>query len=419
MRFKLDLDNIKLALNERLGDTSSKIPFDIDILFTKDYNSAMMQIYDILGKPTEIISWFDFSSTPEKYIEQLWIAREIILFLSLLEGTKQLPEYIVYANILGSTALLSDIDVSIESLVASRFIKIVEALWDIHPWFNHSLWKVDLYGDFVMIGDFYMNMGLLTNDIRHQLFELATASYFRHLHCDSFDHGLLHKLINLVIPDIHHVSEIISNGALIARTISKMSKKDQQRDYYELLAAAEHLHDEIAKTDVARDSTAAGADIIGRILVALARANLYREENYVIPSTIIHVVRIEQTDLTATAHSPNFDASCELLLTRIAKCSLDSRAYIMSAIEQLGYLQQSIADKRMITAGKYFGRFVRAIYALDDSYERMLNLDILRNALRLADDFAAEKHSRRRSSITNSHVAADKNLYDIAKSIFV
>lgn len=416
MRFRLDAKNINRALRERLKEIDD-IPFDIERLFAMEYNSAMSTIFDVVGR-SEMVSWSDFSTASEKHIELLWIAREIILAISLAEGAKRLPEHVIYANIMGSTAILSDIDVTIESLVASRFIQIVEELWDAHPWFNHTLWKVDLYGDFVMIGDFYMNMSLLSNDVRMQLFELAAASYFRHVHCDTFDHDILHKLLNMSASETQ-TSQLIRNGALLARTISAMSSKEQRKDYYELLAAAEYLHDEIAKTDVARDSTAAGADIIGRILIALARANLYREENYVIPSTVIHIVRIEQAkNSDNAANTPDFDGSCDLLLTRIAKCSLDSRAYIMSAIEQLGYLQQALADKRMITAGKYFGRLVRAISALDDSYGRWLNLDALRAASALAAELAAEKRGRRRSVVANSDVLAGRNLYDIAKSIF-
>jgi hypothetical protein len=90
---------------------------------------------------------------------------------------------------------------------------------------------------------------------------------------------------------------------------------------------------------------------------ALMIANIHRAESYVLPSTAVHVVEIEQKKKDGMGGLP------ESWFASNARIGIDQFGYILSAIEQLGYLEhyhpEGVAcNKKGI---KYFGRYVRAL----------------------------------------------------------
>jgi hypothetical protein len=91
----------------------------------------------------------------------------------------------------------------------------------------------------------------------------------------------------------------------------------------------------------------------------LAHANIHRAESYVLPSTAIHVVEFEQKRIgTSTLGLP------DSWFASNARVGIDSFGFLLSAIEQLGYLEHYhySSDVECNKKGiKYFGRYVRAL----------------------------------------------------------
>ena len=421
MRFRLAESEIKEALMRRMAAHSSPITNEqIDIWFEQTFLDAMADMSKIAAAAAARsrdaqahISWFTLDFAPD-IIVHLWALRECILARSLYEAGKTM-DFPIYANILGSTTLLSDIDVTIESRHSSRAIEFIEDLWAGLHWFDHDAWRVDLYGDFTMIGDFYMNMYRLDKDAKRELLELATASYLRHHNSSDFKKGVLERLIHLASPDTGVTSEAILSAAKnIMHDIDELESDVHRQRYYKLLEAAEILHDAIYEsvqktTPAIQNETLVG--MVGSVLIHLARANLYREENYVLPSTVVHVVRIEQ----GSAHD-DYDTSCSYILTKIAKCSLDGFAYLLSAIEQLGYMQAHLLDETCsLPAGKYFGRFLRALQASHISINERAFLAATEVSRVLAD----EKRERGERGDIDYRCTSEADLYAILEELFV
>lgn len=415
MRFKLDDVSIRKALDERLSAHEPVFTSEqINTWFTTPFAITMLNMsYEAAtaiatSRDTQThISWFSLYFK-ESTIKHLWALRECILARSLLEAAHTMTDLPVYANILGSTTLLSDIDVTIESRQSSRVIEFIENLWADLKWFNHELWRVDLYGDFTMIGDFYMNMYKLDGPTKRELLYMAVVSYLRHHGASTFDKTILIRLIQLVTPEINS-SEVLAVAETLLTTIDSLDKETYRQTYYKQLRAAELLYDEIfASISSAIDPTTL-VNMVGLVLIHLARANLYREENYVLPSTVVHIVRLEQGMVTSV-DSGEYDETCGKILTKIARCSLDRFAYLLSAIEQLGYMQANLQSETCtLSAGKYFGRFVRALEAANVSVSSEIRV--------IVAALASEKKERGERGNTDTRCSTEYDLYGLVSSI--
>jgi len=97
----------------------------------------------------------------------------------------------------------------------------------------------------------------------------------------------------------------------------------------------------------------------------------------------------------------------------VARCSMSAYFYALSAIEQLGYMQENLGDKNICTmaAGKYFGRLLRALsQSVFENETQMLKDD-----LNLANDLAKEKKRRGNAGIQDS--LCEQNLFEIIKNL--
>ena len=74
-----------------------------------------------------------------------------------------------------------------------------------------------------------------------------------------------------------------------------------------------------------------GANDLCRVISKIGRALCYREESYILAPTIVHVVRIIQENKQPTAKR-----MCEFPLE--ARCTMGFYGYLMSIIEQRGYI---------------------------------------------------------------------------------
>jgi len=215
------LNNTLEFFKKRLSDHPQQLDLKLETLLDeikkttnpiKTYNDIMSQIKSKVGTN---VNWNKLPTNQNELIK-LWSYREFIVSItfettykifSLNKGKsikifKELRNIIgdnATISILGSTTLLSDIDVTVQTSNSSLWIAVIEDLWEQTSWFNHSLWKVDLYGDFTMIGEYYIDTRFFNKDIMIKLLELAVISYFRHDNSNKFNNEILNKLINWCI----------------------------------------------------------------------------------------------------------------------------------------------------------------------------------------------------------------------------
>jgi hypothetical protein len=415
----------------RLTNWLDKIKTDLDPI--KKFIEIMEEINKECNGAS--VSWFNLSKNLEE-IKNLWGLRECIVSISfqtasriveLNEGKtikigKNKNRIInvknAVINILGSNSLLSDIDISIESVHSSTWISIIEDLWELTNWFNHSKWRVDLYGDFTMIGEYYIDTKYFDKEILKKLLELSIVSFFRHSKSIQFDLKLLDHLINWAILE---QGLLIDKNAIITKSKLKIVeiKKESREKYYLELKQAENFQIEIKKFIENKTLNKIELNnLLGKVIIHLGEANLYREENYILPSTVIHIVKIEQ------AKNSNH-GSCIPLLSKIAKCSLNSFIYILSGIEQLGYLQQNLAEGNVLCslpASKYFGRLLRAINQSLNGIEILHNIiskdNELNKLLLIAENF--EKEKKEKANLGNSNIFCEVpvDLYKLTLDLF-
>jgi hypothetical protein len=112
-------------------------------------------------------------------------------------------------------------------------------------------------------------------------------------------------------------------------------------------------------SDNAAITTSVGdpAGISFTMFSGIMRGNFHRAESYVVPSTAVHVVEFEQKKAGMYT-----DALPESWLSSNARIGIDTFGFIVSAIEQLGYLEHYHEDSECNKKGiKYFGRLIRAL----------------------------------------------------------
>jgi hypothetical protein len=311
------------------------------------------------------------------------------------------------ASILGSNTLISDIDVTISADHGSSFISVIEDLLVSLEWFNSDKWKIDFYGDFMLVGEYYIDTHHFSKTIKAEMLELAVQSYFRHSDSNLFDLTVLNKLLNWCI----QTKELNIDVNMLLKIGNKKINSVDREFYYEYLSKAEHMEEKTI--DIIESSNCTNSKIsnlFGEVIIALGKANLYRNENYILTSTTTHIVKIEQAKEIATDH-------CNPLLTKVAKCSLSKYAYVLSAIEQLGYLQYKVissAKSCSLGANKYFGRFVRAIKEVP---ELISDIKIYNQCLKITDILDKEKTKRSEKNNLNQDCTTDINLYVLANKL--
>jgi hypothetical protein len=319
------------------------------------------------------------------------------------------------AIIMGSLYIFSDIDVTVQSKNASTWISVLEDLWDSEKsWLDHIKWDVNYYGDFTRIGNFYIDTKYFSKNIITQMLILSVTSYFRHEGSSTFDNTILRKLINWCI-DSEKLD--INDDKVISTVKYKLSNIDinDRETYYKILSEAEVLESNISKKFENDEMSEELNQLLGECIIKLGEANLYRDENYILIPTVIYVVKIEQGKELE-------DKKCLPLYTTIANCTLGPYNYILSAIEQLGYMQHNSYKLRLncsIKEGKYFGRFIRSIGHINNYYGRSFSED--RVYIKLIDkvtELDTLKKDRSQNKDNNIMCEFDYNLYEDLIKLF-
>ena len=364
---------------------------------------------------------FTWDNLPEDNLLDIWSYREIILCITFttaysisvkyttLNIIKSRPIYqeIVTGTILGSANINSDIDVTISADHASSWIAILEDLFESIDWFNSENWKIDLYGDFMLVGDYYIDTHYFNPKIMDQLLYISLLSYYRHQNSNLFDSTVLNKLLFWCNNKFKVNIEDITRKAFLE--IKNIDQNDREQYYVELSIAEEMEIQAIVEIEKHKYNPIQITNIFGEIMIQLSLANLYRSENYLIPSTTVQIVKIEQAKAVKSE-------TCDPILTKIANCSLSQFAYFLSAIEQLGYLQQKLIEYQeqcSLDANKYLGRFLRSIGDLNLVKDKKL----YRQLLQISLDLDTVKSERGKIGNLDKICPEDIDLYGLLKGI--
>ena len=399
-------------------------------MFNSYMNIIKEKVFIINNNNQFVIDW---DHLPMEHVDEVYLYREYIITLSLLTAEQIFRLYdnspikigmspertIIYnkanAIIMGSLSLFSDIDITIQSKNASLWISILEDLWVLHDdWFDHELWKVDLYGDFTQIGNYYIDTHYFSKKIIINMLILSVCSFLRNNL--EVDRTLLKKLVEWCI-DSQGLFTTYDKIERYAEDKINALNPDNREMYYYKLSEAEHLQEEIKEKFKENDMSNELNNLLGECIISLGEANLYRQENYVLTSTVIYIVKIEQGKEIK-------NNKCDPLYTAIANCSLGLYTYILSAIEQLGYMLHKEHETGLgcsLSEGKYFGRFIRSIGHANHSngiLSTMIENPRYRDTLDIISEIESLKKLRGKEGNNDITCPFNYNLYEHALELF-
>jgi hypothetical protein len=413
--------------------------------------------------------------------QNLWILRDYILSLTFITAytiikeakgtnihignfTRLPPEFSnnqfidCTIMIFGSSLLTSDIDVSINSSAASLWISVMEDLWETIG-FKNSEWQIDLYSDGAMIGKFYFDTNIFTNDTKLKLLEYAIASYYKHTNASKFknkDNEILDFIIKSYNKTItkEELIKIKKDNQKNIDDVNLLYKEDYneyRNKYYTLLKQCEKIYNKLLKDITTLDESLSSKIVrasslppkidrasslppkidrasflspkidrvsslplnrslikksiennMNELILLLSEANLYRQENYVLPTTVIHIVKILQGPKNSY-----FKRNCKDYIKIDPSCALTEKSiYLLSAIEQLGYMESKLHKENYIPENCNLGGtkyFVRLI----DSIEKGGILRMNKKSLRIVKnmkDMNTKLNKKRQTGVTDINI---------------
>jgi len=279
-----------------------------------------------------------------------WLFSQILLYVITSESKRKKPEPFTFEQYLikmfGSTHLTSDIDVSIQGKHAYYIISLIEDAWIECTGHPSERWDVTFFADFFTYLD----------TEHHEVFLNSRGFY------DSYDRilpyvgfSILQNAKSLEFPALNefiqkHPEFPLQNKGWKEKAhalyghIMKMSYNEKREKYYKYISRAEELRNTHLGKKIDHDTTM-------EIFISLAHATAYRAESYVLPSTVIFIVR----DIQAGSLPPD-QSSCKPYDVMRASCSLGKFTYICSALEQLGYMQRFKSNPKKFA--KYKKRYI-------------------------------------------------------------
>jgi len=298
------------------------------------------------------------------------------------------PEKIELENneftVIGSQKVTSDIDVTVQGPGAYFIIMILEDLFTKFTDAGVSIRRMDLefYTDFRIAQKAYVNVNKFSIDEKVKILKYAYISYFRSTHTtelsplatvlgNKFLGGLGDPVsLDAVIADAK--AEWLSeapDGVLDREKFYEKAKQidDKTKKVYHLFISQKWQGIAAKVVSLAKQKRASFAEIVPEVLQSrlaidlfflICKANIHRAESYILPSTAVHVVDIEQLQ---DKREVNSNMSSYFGITPLT--GVEKFTYIASAIEQLGYLEHYHPSGQIcsIKGIKYVGRMIRAL----------------------------------------------------------
>ena len=245
----------------------------------------------------------------------------------------------------GSNNPMSDIDIGIEfggrcsniSYVVATVEDVMYVLGGHQSTLNYD---IECYGNFLMFQDqYYLMTTEFTIDDVKLLLPAISAGMLRNYYYGNGIETDFKKFdwnfpeLKLICDFEQSVCDILIKNTKIQQQAIDMVREYIYQDwtisretYYKLLRVVDHLVHDIQCTN----SELTHQRMVD-IMVAYANAAVFRQENYIAAPTVMHVVRMIQgkQEQVCTKHGK---------LTKIPSCTIGKWGYIISMIEQAGYL---------------------------------------------------------------------------------
>jgi hypothetical protein len=301
--------------------------------------------------------------------------------IAILSGLRQIPANFDINKhkftIVGSSKLTSDIDITIQGSTSSFLISLLEDLYEYMSYKANipiRCWDVEFYGDFKILQNLFVNMSKFESSDKLITLVYALISYFRSSHKNYNQvHPIVSYLVNYCLQ--HFVESDKSPGALIQGAYNKYMTeipdgKLNREFFYRELREVEDISEIIKPYLKTIDNNKIISNNAGfaskykngmpafALFYGIMRGNVHRPESYIVPSTAVHVVEFEQKKGGMFT-----DSLPDSWLSSNARIGIDTFGFIISAIEQIGYLEHyhpedTECNKKGI---KYFGRLIRAL----------------------------------------------------------
>ena len=285
-------------------------------------------------------------------------------------------------TVIGSAELTSDIDVTIQGEHSSFIISVLE---DLFLQLNDSgipirCWDLEFYGDFRLLKTIYINFSKFKNSQKLVLLKYGLTSYFRSTNqVDPAAQPLLSPLAQSIVrlilnrvcakKSVDDISQIVydfwireaPNGELQRESFYKSLnhvESDCKILKNNMVPNTRNTRKLISNNEKIQLDGYDPGELAFSLFSNLAMGNIHRPESYILPSTAVHVVEFEQKQKNGFHN--------ELPLSWFSsnvRIGIDSVGFLLSALEQLGYLEHYHPDT--VTCSKkgikYFGRLVRAL----------------------------------------------------------
>jgi len=372
--------------------------------------------------------------------------------------------------------------------LSSFWMEVIEELIESIEWFNHFKWRVDFYGDFTSFFSLTnINNNTYTYPIlkykiktKIQLLIYSVISFFKHHNSNKFTEyesilnqlceifieynfvdlieeynvvdlieeynvvdlkeeynvvdlkeekeiirskiirygkNVADKIKNFILNDhIYRENRVINNNTDLPKSEHQIQSERFRQNYYQNALNIDKYITEVKKNP--------NIFSIDDLSILITKANLYREENYLLFDSIIHIVTCPLssknntdlniiTDIKIDSNNQLFKQnSCDILFIE---------NYILSIIEQFGFMIHNLIDNEdeicNLTANKYFNRILKALEQIKIIIHNQIpnsNLELnifdedLKKAKKISDNISCLKINRSTNTktlnITNCYI---------------
>ena len=394
------------------------------------------------------INWFDFGTNIDQtQIAILCFYREMIVYLIIkkalsvkevvnrtvekVEEQLKRPDNYFHTIIVGSTELLSDIDINIFADTNSSFwLTIIEDIMYGISWFDHDKWRVDFYAD---LSSYVNSTGKIENippipsslidDNKELLLKYALISCLKHDNSALFVLDIKNLFLQLTT-GINLNINLKKFDDIFEVSLDKTNKLKKEAEIIKTYRAS--YYNELKQFDDLVNiykSSPQNILVLKDIILKISEANLYRGENYMIHSTILHIVKCSQSKpKKKTSKDEQKPVENTELITFCSQ--LSKFDYYFSIIEQFGYMMHNLkkfkesdkeGDYKLIecnlSANKYFSRILNALVEIKSLDKDLPNLNITKEVLSDSETISDIKTNRGNKGITTKNCDKELDLH--------
>jgi hypothetical protein len=370
-RLKLVTDRISEIAEESITDFNYPhdiLKYDVETqkklwcLRTLLFYQLLITVTEMMRNKTLFDEVYDYSSknsvTPSRtFIEDV---------------TKELENYKM--GIFGSITPSSDIDIGIqysgiEDVIGLAYVvSVFEDSFLIFTGINSLSYDIETYADLMTLpeksmsgGDvFYLDTSHLTEENLSQLLPYVEASILRNYVTAQLDLGSQESVERILstfnYTDMFRETDIpqnirqkfLSSVPLTELTeeakdliISYMSASyaEAREKYYDLVKIAEKSIEQVRQQYFKTGEVKLSNEEIVTIMINISKALVYRAESYTSPPTVMHVVRVLQSNSKNPEKYKSLEPTyCVTNKLTDAYCNIGPYGYIISLLEQIGYM---------------------------------------------------------------------------------